>query len=622
MTTERLTVAQAAIRFFCSQRSEIRGEIFPLFSGVWAIFGHGNVAGIGEALWRYRDSLPTYRGHCEQSMAHAAIAYAKQTRRRRMMICTSSIGPGATNMVTAAAVAHVNRMPVLFLPGDTFAARAADPVLQQVEQPHDPNITANDCFRPVSRYFDRITAPEQLLTSLPQAIAILTDAELCGPVTIAMPQDVQAQVFDFPASFFEPRLHRIERPGADPGRLAYVAGMIQKSKRPILVAGGGVHYSDAVERLRDFVSRRRLPVVETSAGKGAVAWNDKMNAGAVGVIGTGPANSLVEECDLVVAIGSRLSDFTTGSRTGISNNERPQVNINVGHFDSHKHEAIALRSDADRAIAELDSILGDWSTDDQWVHRLAELQAAWSKEVESILTPVPDRLPSDGQVTAVINRAADVTRDVLVVAAGSMPAEGAKLWRTEYSRGYHAEYGYSCMGYEIAGGLGVKMADPEAEVFVAVGDGSYLMLNSEIATSVMLERKIIIVVLDNRGYGCINRLQEKCGSPPFNNLLTDCLHNDIESPGVDFAQHARSLGASAEHVDGLEELANALERAKAASRTYVIVIDTNPEESTGGGAWWEVGVPQSSELESVRRAHADWWQPGKARQPARRQNRE
>ena len=589
-----------------------------MFSGAWAIFGHGNVAGIGEALWRYRESLPTYRAHCEQSMAHAAIAYAKQTRRRRMMICTSSIGPGATNMVTAAAVAHVNRIPVLLLPGDTFTARAADPVLQQVEQPHDPNITANDCLKPVSRYFDRITSPEQLLASLPQAIAVLTDPEFCGPVTIAMPQDVQAQAFDFPTPFFEPTVHRIERLGADPRQLEDVAGMIRKSKRPVLVAGGGVHYSDAVDRLRDFVARRRLPVVETSAGKGAMAWNAEMNAGAVGVIGTGPANSLVDECDLVVAIGSRLSDFTTASRTGVSNNARPQVNINVGLFDSSKHGAIALRSDADRAIEELDSILGDWSADDQWLSRLAELKVAWAKEVESVLTPVPNTLPSDAQVTAVINHAADVTRDVLVVAAGSMPAEGAKLWRTEYSRGYHAEYGYSCMGYEIAGGLGVKMADPEAEVFVAVGDGSYLMLNSEIATSVMLGYKIIIVVLDNRGFGCINRLQEKCGSPPFNNLLSDCLPGDVELPGVDFAQHARSMGAIAEHVDGLEELGEALQRAKAANRTCVIVIDTNPDDSTGGGAWWEVGVPQSSKLESVGRARAEWWQPGKDNQPARR----
>ena len=614
MTTVRLTVAQAIIRFLCAQQTERDGGQVPLFAGAWAIFGHGNVAALGEALHQHRDKLQTYRAHCEQAMAHAAVAYAKQTRRRRMMLCTSSIGPGATNMVTAAAVAHVNRLPVLFLPGDSFAGRAPDPVLQQVEHAHDPNITANDCFRPVSSYFDRIVIPEQLLSTLPRAIDVLTNPETTGPVTIALPQDVQAQAFEYPETFFHVRLHRLHRPGADPDQIARVAGVIQGSQRPVFVAGGGVHYSHAIEQFRDFISRRKIPVVETSAGKGALACNDPMNAGVVGVVGTSAANEMVYEADLIIVIGSRLSDFTTGSRTGVSSGAVPQININISSFDAGKHDAIALRSDAGRALAELDEQLGNWTGDTEWLERIEAVKSSWDDNTRSIDQTSPDSLPSDAQVTSVINRAVDPKKDVLVVAAGSMPGEAAKLWRTEYSRGYHSEYGYSCMGYEIAGGIGVKMADPGAEVFVVVGDGSYLMLNSEIATSVMLGQKLIIIVLDNRGFGCINRLQTQCGSANFNNLFDDCTTVDQGAPVIDFAAHARSLGATAEHVNDLDELAAALERAKACTGTCVISIDTNPDDTTAGGSWWEVGVPENSDRKSVEEAYREWWRPGKRQQ--------
>jgi 3D-(3,5/4)-trihydroxycyclohexane-1,2-dione acylhydrolase (decyclizing) len=614
MNKIRLTMAQALVRYLGAQKVDVDGQLQPLFAGVWAIFGHGNVPALGEALYGCRETLPTLRGHCEQAMAHAAIAFAKQTRRRRMMACTSSIGPGATNMVTAAAVAHVNHLPVLFLPGETFTSRAPDPVLQQVEHPHDPNITANDCFRPVSRYFDRIVAPEQLITSLPRALAVLTDAELCGPVTICLPQDVQARAFDYPESFFDERVHRLQRLGADPGQLERVADMLRAAHKPVVVAGGGVHYSQAIGAFRDFVARHQLPVVETSAGKGALAWDDPLNAGAVGVVGVGSANRLVEESDLVIAVGSRLSDFTTGSRTGVSSGARAQVNINVGHFDANKHAALALRGDAGRALHELEPLLGDWRSDGAWVERVGAVKSEWLEEARAATAATDSPTPSDAQVTAVIDRVQDPQNDVLVIAAGSMPAEGAKLWRAGHAGAYHSEYGYSCMGYEIAGGIGVKMAQPEAEVFVVVGDGSYLMLNSEIATSVMLGHKLIIVVLDNRGFGCINRLQQMCGGLPFNNLLANAVSAPAGAPAIDFAAHARSLGAEGENVVGLTELEAALQRARAANRTYVIALDTNPVDSTGGGTWWEVGVPEVSAREDVEQAHREWMLAGKKQQ--------
>ncbi len=614
MSTVKLTMAQALVRYLAAQKVEVDGEIKPLFSGVWAIFGHGNVPALGEALSHVKDVLPTYRGQCEQSMAHAAIAYAKQTRRQQMMVASSSIGPGATNMVTAAALAHVNRLPVLLLPGDTFQHRRPDPVLQQVECLADPTITVNDCFKPVSAYFDRITKPEQLITSLPNAIAVLTDPERCGPATLAMPQDVQAEFYDFPETFFSETVHYQQRIGADQRALNQVAEQIKAANKPVIIAGGGVHYSDAVEEVRAFAIKHGVPVVETSAGRGAMQSSCQWNAGGVGVVGSESGNTLVQEADLLIAIGTRLSDFTTGSRTVISNAKTPQININVVSFDAQKHGALALRSDAKRALLELAPLLQSWRAESSWGLRCEILKQAWAAQIEVATAFTDSACPSDAQVTKIINDAADPHKDVLVVAAGSMPAEGMKIWQSEYSRSYHSEYGFSCMGYEIAGGIGVKMADPEANVFVVVGDGSYLMLNSEITSSVMLNQKIIIVVLDNRGFGCINRLQGKCGAEPFNNLIDDGTHQVNRMPKIDYAAHAKALGAESEFVSGLSALKDALVRAKRSSKTYLIAIDTNAEDSTGGGVWWQVGIPEVSTLDSVVDAQQNWQLKGEKNQ--------
>ena len=617
MSTSKLTAAQALVRYLCAQHTQCDGQTAPLFAGIWAIFGHGNVPALGEALHAHREQLPTLRGQCEQSMAHAAIAYAKQSRRQRMMACTSSIGPGATNMLTAAALAHVNRLPVLLLPGDTFVHRTPDPVLQQVEHGNDPTITANDCFRPVSAYFDRINKPEQLITSLPRAISVLTDPELCGPATICLPQDVQAEAFDFPDWFFEPTVHHVARISADRRQIERAVEAIKQSRKPVIVAGGGVHYSQAVDTLRAFVSRFQIPVTETSAGKGALAHGDPLLAGGAGVVGAHSANAMLADADLIITIGTRLSDFTTGSRSVVSNHRVPQININVAHLDAHKHNAMPLRSDARQALDTLTEQLGDYRAGAEWIEILAAHKQEWQSMVDAAVAPPGDdgaRL-SDAQATEVITAASNPERDVLVVAAGSMPAEGMKIWRSNYSRGYHSEYGFSCMGYEIAGGIGVKMADPDAEVFVVVGDGSYLMLNSEIVTSVMLDQKLIIVVLDNRGFGCINRLQNACGAEPFNNLIDDGTHQIVEMPKIDYAAHAASMGATSEHVTTMGDLAAALERAKASDKTYVIAVDTNPVDSTGGGSWWQVGVPEVSARDEVIKSRQHWQDKNRKQQP-------
>ncbi len=613
MATIKLTLSQAMVRHLCAQKTIVDGQEVNLFSGVWAIFGHGNVPALGEALHEVRDVLPTFRGQNEQGMVHAASAYAKQMRRRRMMVCTSSVGPGASNMLTGAATAYVNRLPVLLLPGDTFMHRASAPVLQEVERADDATVNVNDCFKSVSNYFDRFSKAEQLITSLPRAVAVLTDPELCGPVTLCMPQDVQAESYDFPESFFDTKIHELVRPGPDENQLAMVAGLIQASSKPVVVAGGGVHYSGAVDALRGFVEKHQIPLVETSAGKGALAYSHSLNAGGVGVVGSSAANGIINEADLIITVGTRLSDFTTGSRTVLSSTRIPQININVAHLDAYKHNAQGLRADALRALQALSPRLGNWRSDATYVSRLAELKNEWQATVADAVRP-GNALPSDAQVTEVINQAADLDKDVLVVAAGSMPAEGMKLWRGESSRGYHSEYGFSCMGYEIAGGVGVKMAEPDANVFVVVGDGSYLMLNSEIITSVALKQKLILLVLDNRGFGCINRLQNACGADPFNNLWDDGTAQEAGFPKIDFAAHAKAMGAASEHVASLGELADALERAKQSDNTYCIAIDTNAVDSTGGGSWWQVGLPEVSKNEKVLESKANWQDSGKADQ--------
>jgi len=606
MTTIRLTAAQAMVRFLSAQRVEIDGRKQRLFEGVFAIFGHGNVAGVGEALYAARDSLPTYRAHNEQAMAHAAIAFAKASRRKRMMACTSSIGPGATNMVTAAAMAHVNRLPVLLIPGDVFANRRPDPVLQQVEDFGDGTVSANDCFRPVSRYFDRITRPEQIVPALNRAIALLTDPAECGPVTLAFCQDVQTEAYDYPASFFEERVHRQRRVAPDPREVEEAAALVKKAKRPLVICGGGVLYSDAERELIDFCARRGVPVAETQAGKSATPVDHPLAMGAVGVTGTDAANTLAAQADLIVGVGTRFADFTTGSWALFKNPDRRFIGLNVQPFDAVKHRALPVVGDARTALAALDSALGAWKAPRSWSDAAVKAKAEWEATAAKYTAPTNAPAPTDAEVLGALMRVGE-TSDVVVCAAGGLPGELHKLWRPGAALGYHVEYGYSTMGYEIAGGIGVKMALPEREVVVTVGDGSYLMMNSEIATSVMLGLKLIIVVLDNRGFGCITRLQKATGGAPFNNLLRDARHEVL--PDVDFVAHARAMGAEAVKVASIAELETAFKAARAAKSTQVIVIDTDPMGSTdAGGFWWDVAVPAVSERAEVgaaRRGYED-----------------
>ena len=594
MATVRITMAEAVVRFLASQ--EIDGV--PLFAGVWAIFGHGNVAGLGPALHAARRKLPTLRAHNEQAMAHAAIAFAKAHARRRMMACTTSIGPGASNMVTAAALAHVNRLPVLFLPGDVFASRRPDPVLQQLEAFGDPSASVNDCFRPVSRYFDRITRPEQILVSLPAALRVLLDPAECGPATLALPQDVQTEVYDYPAEFFRRRVHHIRKPLPDAAELQSAVAVLRKSKKPLIIVGGGVKYALAEKRLAAFAEEHGVPVAETQAGKGSLAWDHARNAGAIGVTGSEAANRLAAGADLVLAIGTRLGDFATGSRALFAHAKL--VQLNVGAFDAAKHGALPLVADADAGLEALSRALRGWRAPAAWTEQAARLSRAWNREVERITAPGTRAKPTDAQVLRVVNDTLE-KNSIVVCAAGGLPGELHKLWRATDSTSYHLEYGYSCMGYEIAGGLGAKLAHPKREVCVLVGDGSYLMLNSEIATSVALGAKLTIVVLDNRGFGCIERLQAATGGASFNNLL------GAEAPRVDFAAHARSLGAEAQRVPNLSSLETALKKAIKARKTSVVVIDTDPRRGTAeGGAWWDVAVtaaPRSTSQEKARKAY-------------------
>ena len=604
MKTVQLTASQALVRYLAAQ--EIEPGI-PFIAGVWAIFGHGNVAGLGEALATAGDRLPTWRGHNEQGMAHAAIAFAKASNRRRAMAVTTSIGPGATNLVTAAATAHVNRLPLLLLPGDVFASRAPDPVLQQIEDFQDGTVSANDCFRPVSRYFDRITRPEQLLTALPRAFATMTDPAECGPVTLSLCQDVQAQAHDWPERFFEPRLRRPRRPRPDTVELRTALDAIRGARRPLLVAGGGVHYAQATGTLRELVEAHGLPVAETQAGKSALAWDHPLNLGPLGVTGSSAANAAAAVADLIIAVGTRLTDFTTGSWSLFAHPERRILQVNAAAYDAAKHAAIPLVCDAGAGLEALTEGLGDWRAPEPdgagGAHTSA--RSAWNAAVDAATAPPGGNvLPSDAQVIGAVQRGTGPDT-VLVCAAGGLPGELHKLWRATRPNGYHLEYGYSCMGYEIAGGLGVKMALPEREVVVMVGDGSYLMMNSELATSVMLGVKIIVVVLDNRGFGCIHRLQAAVGGARFNNLLDDTSRGT--PPRVDFVAHARALGAVAEKADSIEALERALARARDRDRSCCIVIDTDPAAATeAGGHWWDVPVPEVSEREAVRAARAGY----------------
>src|SRR5215213_2094754 len=604
MSTIRLTMAQAIARFLTAQKTEIDGQVMPLFGGVWAIFGHGNVAGMGEALHGVREQLPTYRAHNEQGMAHAAVAFAKASRRRRMMACTTSIGPGALNMVTGAAVAHVDRLPVLLLPGDVFANRRPDPVLQQVENFGDGTVTANDCFRPVSRYFDRISRPEQIIPALQRAMAMLTDPADCGPVTLALCQDTQAEAYDYPESFFAEKLWTPRRIRPDETELAQAADLIRNAKKPFIVAGGGVLYSGAEKVLADFAEKHGLFLGETQAGKSSLPHDHQANLGAVGVTGTGAANALAEDADVVIAVGTRLQDFTTGSWALFKSPNRRIVGLNVQAFDATKHNALPLVADARVGLEELSRALGSWKAPDSWMAKAQNEKPRWLETSARFTDPTNAELPSDAQVIGAVQRNASAT-DIVVCAAGGLPGELHKHWKASTALGYHMEYGYSCMGYEIAGGLGVKMADPSREVIVMVGDGSYLMMNSELATSVMLGQKLTVVLLDNRGYGCINRLQRATGGESFNNLLQHTNH--VTLPDIDFAAHAASLGAQSMKAKSIAELEDALRQARNAERSTVIVIDTDPLASTDeGGHWWDVAVPEVSVRDQVKAARKDY----------------
>ncbi|PRH87093.1 3D-(3,5/4)-trihydroxycyclohexane-1,2-dione acylhydrolase (decyclizing) [Labrys okinawensis] len=599
-------MAQALVRFLTAQKTIVDGETVPIFAGVFAIFGHGNVAGMGEALYQARETLPTYRAHNEQSMAHAATAYAKAMRRRRMMACTTSIGPGATNLVTAAAVAHVNRLPLLLLPGDVFANRRPDPVLQQLEDFGDGTATPNDAFRPVSRYFDRITRPEQIIPALARAMTVLTDPADCGPVTLALCQDVQAEAYDYPASFFEERVWTSRRPRPDEDELAAAVAALKAARKPVIVTGGGTLYSQAEDALAAFAGKHGIPVGETQAGKSAIAVDNPLGMGAIGVTGTAAANNMAEEADLVLAVGTRLQDFTTGSWALFKADTHRIVGLNTQPFDAAKHRALPLVCDARVGLELLSSALGDWKAPAEWTQKAVSGRQDWLKTAARYTDASNAELPSDAQVIGAVQRAGKPS-DIVVCAAGGLPGELHKLWQAGAPGGYHMEYGYSCMGYEIAGGLGVKMAEPDREVIVMVGDGSYLMANSEIATSIMAGAKLTIVVLDNRGYGCINRLQRATGGESFNNLLRDTRHDVL--PDIDFAAHAASLGAHAVKVKSLAELEAAVTAARGHSRTSVVVIDTDPLESTdAGGAWWDVAVPEVSQRREVEAAHAAYVQ--------------
>ncbi len=597
MTTIRLTAAQAMMRWLSVQMMP-EGDRF--IEGVWAIFGHGNVAGIGEALHAHRDTLPTWRGQNEQTMAHAAIAFAKTHQRRRAMAVTSSIGPGATNMVTAAALAHVNRLPVLLIPGDVFASRAPDPVLQQIEDFDDGTVSANDCFRPVSRYFDRISRPEHILTALPRALRVMTDPANCGPVTLAFCQDTQAEAYDYPVEFFTPHVWHIRRPEPDARELEAAITAIRAAKKPLIVTGGGVLYSGAEATLAEFSRRHNVPMVETQAGKGAVDWEDPLHFGSPGVTGTECGNKLAAEADLVIGVGTRFQDFTTGSWTVFSAPDRKLLSINIHGYDASKRGAQALVSDARVALEKISAALGSY----RFADPDAKGRKGWFATTDALFAaPVGNQLPTDAQVIGAVQRQTG-KNSIIMSAAGTMPGALHVLWRAA-AGGYHMEYGFSCMGYELAGAMGIKMAAPDRDVVCMIGDGSYMLANSELATAVMMGIAFTVVLTDNRGYGCINRLQQATGGAPFNNLLDDSYH--VNPANIDFVAHAASMGANAVKVESIAALEAAMAEAKTATFPTVIVIVSDPAPGTGaGGTWWNVAVPEVSTRAEVRAARTQY----------------
>ena len=600
--TIRLTAAQAMVRWLSVQMTE---DDQRFIEGIWAIFGHGNVAGLGEALQGLGDALPTWRGQNEQTMAHAAIAFAKGHARRRAQAITTSIGPGATNAVTAAALAHVNRLPLLIIAGDVFANRRPDPVLQQIEDFDDGTVSANDCFRPVVRYFDRITRPEHLLTALPRAMRVMTDPANCGPVCLSFCQDVQAEAHDWPDAFFQPRVWRIRRPEPDAQELAEVTELIRAASAPVIVAGGGVVYSGAEQALADFATRHNIPVIETQAGKSALAQAHPMNFGAAGVDGSAAANAAASAADLVIALGTRLQDFTTGSRTLFGDARIAAINLQP--YDAAKHGAASLVADARVALERLSAKLGGYRAE----NADANARASWLAAVDAHCAAPAEgnELPTDAQVIGAVQRATGEDA-IAMCAAGTMPGALKLLWQPGQG-GYHMEYGFSCMGYEIAGAMGLKLARPDREVICFVGDGSYMMANSELATAVMRRVPFTVVLTDNRGFGCINRLQQGCGGEQFNNLYKDC--NVEVQPQIDFVAHAASMGAHAVKASGIADLEAQIAAARDRDIPTVIVIDPpaapGPGDGLkGAGHFWDVAVPAEGGTEKLKQTYAHYLQ--------------
>lgn len=608
METVRLTMAQALVRYLSAQRIEVDNEALPLFPGVFAIFGHGNVTCLGDALQAAGDGLPTWRGQNEQSMGMAAVAFAKAARRRQIMIVTSSIGPGATNMVTAAGIAMANRLPVLFLSGDTFTNRVPDPVLQQVENFGDPTLTVNDAFKPVVRYWDRITHPAQILHSLPQAVAMMLDPAECGPAFIGLPQDVQATAFDYPQSFFDGRIHRIRRQGLDPAEVAAAAEIIRSSESPLLIAGGGVRYSEAEAELARFVSATGVPVAETMAGKGSLPWDHPQAVGPMGVTGSTSANALAADADVIIAVGTRLQDFTTGSWSAFQNDDMRLVSINVGRFDATKHLAQTVHGDARSALEDLEGALSGWKASSAWTERGRSLVAEWSAYVDEVTSPnneTPTGLPSYAQVIGAINGLVGPT-DYVVAAAGGLPGELNKTWRASAPASFDCEYGFSCMGYEIGGAWGAAMqrSSSPGDVISFCGDGSYMMMSQGVFSSILSGHKMIVILCDNGGFSVIQRLQEFKGGAAFNNRYEDGTRRATKIE-PDYVAHAAAMGAIVEKTSNIEELRAAFARAREADRTTVIVIRTDPTTWTGGDAWWDVGVPELSHRKEVGVAKAE-----------------
>jgi 3D-(3,5/4)-trihydroxycyclohexane-1,2-dione acylhydrolase (decyclizing) len=605
--TLRATAAQATIRFLQNQFSQRDGSKRRFFGGCLGIFGHGNVAGIGQALEQY-PGLRYYLFRNEQAMVHAATGFAKASFRARTLVCTTSVGPGATNMVTGAATATVNRLPVLLLPGDVFARRSVAPVLQQIESPSTQDISANDCFKPVSRYWDRIERPEQLLTSLPEAMRVLTSPAETGAVTIAFPQDVQAEAFDFPEEFLSERIWTIPRTRCDQALLNEAAKWIGASQKPLIVAGGGVLYSEASGALGKFAAVTGIPVCETQAGKGSLPFDHGQQLGAVGVTGTPGANLIAREADLVIGIGTRYSDFTTASKTAFQNPAVRFININVAEFDAYKHAALPLSGDARVTIDELALAASSYRVRDRYRDRIEKLRADWEIEVDRIYSLRKAPPITQGEVIGIVNHFTEPS-DIVVCAAGSLPGDLHKLWRTRQPGGYHMEYGNSCMGYEIAGGLGAKMADPSRQVYVLVGDGSYLMMAQEIVTSLQEGYKLNIVLLDNHGFSSIGGLSRACGNEGMGTSYRYRRGDryDGEAIAVDFAANAASLGAWTARASTGDELKAALLAGQKQDRTSVVVIETSYEQRVPGyESWWDVPVAEVSERDAVKQARREY----------------